>query len=33
MSEDDYEQFTEQNFDYWKIPYSKEEILDKLKKQ
>ncbi len=33
LSEDEYEKFLEQDINYWKVPYSKEEILDKLERK
>jgi hypothetical protein len=32
LSEDEYERFLEQDIDYWKVPYNKDEILNRLKK-
>jgi hypothetical protein len=33
LSDNEYEKFIEQDIDYWKLPHSKKEILDRLRKE
>jgi hypothetical protein len=33
LSDNEYEKFIEQDINYWKLPHSKKEILDRLRKE